>query len=63
MGLDDGLAPNRWQTIIWTNDGLGYWHLYASLGLTELKYIVALSHCGMWPLLLTWFNFNPSMDK
>ena len=20
--------------------------------------------CGhMWPLLLTWFNFNPSMDK
>ena len=19
--------------------------------------------CGQWPLLLTWFNFNPSMDK
>ena len=19
--------------------------------------------CGLWPLLLTWFNFNPSMDK
>ena len=18
---------------------------------------------GQWPLLLTWFNFNPSMDK
>ena len=18
---------------------------------------------GMWPLLLTWFNFNPAMDK
>ena len=18
---------------------------------------------GLWPLLLTWFNFNPSMDK
>ena len=20
-------------------------------------------HCLQWPLLLTWFNFNPSMDK
>ena len=19
--------------------------------------------CDLWPLLLTWFNFNPSMDK
>ena len=19
--------------------------------------------CELWPLLLTWFNFNPSMDK
>ena len=22
-----------------------------------------LTHCPLWPLLLTWFNFNPSMDK
>ena len=29
-------APGRWQTIIWTNDGLGYWRKYASLGLNEL---------------------------
>ena len=21
------------------------------------------SYCYQWPLLLTWFNFNPSMDK
>ena len=24
IGLDNGLAPTRLQTIIWTNDGLGY---------------------------------------
>ena len=26
----------RWQAIIWTNDGLFYWCIYASLCLTEL---------------------------
>ena len=28
------------------------------------KYIEALYPAGghLWPLLLTWFNFNPSMD-
>ena len=29
--------PNRWQAIIWTNDGLVFWRIYASLGLNELK--------------------------
>ena len=24
---------------------------------------VVLCFTGLWPLLLTWFNFNPSMDK
>ena len=27
-GLCNGLAPNRQQAIIWTNDGLCYWHIY-----------------------------------
>ena len=35
IGLDDGLAPNRWQTIIWTNDVLGCRRMYAPLGLNE----------------------------
>ena len=26
-----GLVHNRRQGIIWTNDGLVYWHIYASL--------------------------------
>ena len=34
---DNGLALNRWQAIIWTNGGLGWWRIYASLGLNELK--------------------------
>ena len=37
VGLDNGLAPNRRQTIIWNNDGLVYWRIYASLGLDELN--------------------------
>ena len=23
---------------------------------------VGMIYCLLWPLLLTWFNFNPSMD-
>ena len=34
---------------------------YMSFGLNEFKaqWLGKL----LWPLLLTWFNFNPSMDK
>ena len=28
FGSDNGLVPNRWQAIIWTNDGLVYWNTY-----------------------------------
>ena len=27
MGSDNGLAPKRLQTIMWTNDGLVYWRI------------------------------------
>ena len=36
FGSDCSLAQIRRQTIIWINDGLGYWHIYASLGLDEI---------------------------
>ena len=39
IGSDNGLAPDRRQAIIWTNDGLCQWRIYASLGLNEL-YII-----------------------
>ena len=32
------LAPNRRQAIIWTNDGLVYWRMYALLGTNELMF-------------------------
>ena len=37
IGSDNGLAPARRLAIIWPNDGLVYWRIYASLGLNELK--------------------------
>ena len=40
---DNGLAPVRRQAIIWTNDGLDYWHKYASLGLNVLTNCTIIS--------------------
>ena len=37
IGAYTGLAPTRWQSTIWTNDGIFYWRIYASLGLDELN--------------------------
>ena len=36
IGLDNGLAPNRRQAIIWTNADPIKWHIYAALGWDEL---------------------------
>ena len=35
--LDDGLAPNRRQAIIWTNADPIHWIIYAALGGDEFK--------------------------
>ena len=35
-GLDNGLAPNTRQAIIWTNDDTVHWRVYAALGGDEL---------------------------
>ena len=37
IGSNNGLALTTQQAIIWTNDGLVYWRIYASLSLNELK--------------------------
>ena len=34
---DNGLVPNRWQAILWTNSDHVLWHLKASLGLNSLS--------------------------
>ena len=35
----------------------------AMLQLIWVKVCLYVLDNGLWPLLLTWFNFNPSMDK
>ena len=37
--LDNGLTPNRRQAIIWNNDCLAWWCIYASLGLDRLRFL------------------------
>ena len=63
----DGLAPSRWQTITWTKVNVDTW-CHMTLGLFEFSEFgqVIMPYDFMdllWALLLTWFNFNPSMDK
>ena len=44
---DNGLGPNRWQAIIWANDGLVYWQLYESLCLSAFWQLPCwhFNHC------------------
>ena len=37
IGSDNGLVPDIRQAIIWTNDALGFWRIYASHDLNELS--------------------------
>ena len=56
---DNGLAPKRQQAIIWTNDGLIYLRIYASLGLIEINsltfYICNILICP-WALFYMFIN-------
>ena len=36
FGLDNGLSPNKWQAIIWTNAGPIHWCIYPAQGGDEL---------------------------
>ena len=38
-GPGNGLALTRHQAIIWTNDGLGWWRIFVSCSLNELRYL------------------------
>ena len=40
IGLDNGLAPNRRQVIIWTNSDPIQWRIYAALGGDELSWTI-----------------------
>ena len=47
VGLDNGLAPDRRQAIIWTNADPIHWRIYAALGGDKL------SHWSIWLRLQT----------
>ena len=47
MGLDNGLAPNRRQVIIWTNVHPIHWCIYAALGGDELTHWGRVTHIGI----------------
>ena len=58
---ENGLVPNRRQAIIWINDDLGWWRIYASLGLSELNIpdIVSWLACCNWIkycIYILWFH-------
>ena len=39
------------------------WHAKVQCNVTKHLILKSYWPCFLWPLLLTWFNFNPSMDK
>ena len=45
IGLDNGMAPNRRQAIIWTNADPINWRIYATLGGDELTQMFIVSVC------------------
>ena len=65
IGLDNGLAPNRQQAIIWTNADTIHWCLYAALGGDELNLFKGEMWCshgseydGRWLVFLSGVNVD-----
>ena len=44
IGSVNGLVPNRWQAIIWSNGGMFSWCIHVSLSLNELSMCVFFFH-------------------
>ena len=57
-----GRLESTWHQYPWVNHN--DWTLRTfNLHIKSSRPSVPLTHWHQWPLLLTWFNFNPSMDK
>ena len=56
IGSGNGLAPSRRQAIIWTDDGIVYWRIYASLSLNDL------THWSLGDFNLTWVDGGLSIS-
>ena len=62
-GLDNGLSPShylnqRWPSLLTLICAIRPGGVKPNVGLVNL-----LNKRDLWLLLLTWINFNPSMDK
>ena len=53
ISSDNGLVPNRRQAIIWANNALGYWRIYALLCLNELI-VNTVTHSGVSRSTIKW---------
>ena len=56
-GSDKGLVLNKWQAIIWSNVGMFYWHVYASLGLNVLTWMLVPSLLLKASTKFLWFLY------
>ena len=54
IGSSNGLVPNRWQAITWTNGYPVHWRIYVALGGDELILMLA---CKFY----TWVTFDQSI--
>ena len=59
FGSDNGLAPNRHQSIIWNNACLAYWHRYTSLGSNEFFFFGECKSGGGVPCDGITLEMNP----
>ena len=51
IGSDSGLAPNRWQAIIWSNDDPFLWRIYASLRVLLHGMVLCIEvQCSLHPM-------------
>ena len=53
--------PIRRQAIIWTNDGLGWWHIYALFSLNELNVKWQTQGQDYWPIC--WLRARHKPDQ
>ena len=65
-----GVHPPHSRSIWWTESRETHENFIARTWSMQLQHIDGLVQerrdsiaNALWPLLLTWFNFNPSMDK
>ena len=61
-GLDNDLSPSNADSVPKSRRIIPYsCHSYPHIEILYFHHKTTISY--QWPLLLTWFNFNPSMDK